>query len=499
MASRLSFDFDLGPRRARRLPDDETTQVLVIADLSGEARAGAAGLESARVVRVDVDNFESFLRSLRPKVTVASGGVEQCLAFESIADFHPDALYDALEVVAALRRGELPVAAKKALSAEPSSQVVDHRSEFERLLQGPASLAAPQTSPSRSALDPTPARTPPRTSGALDQMLRELVAPHVAREPTPAEQRAGGSRADAIRDALRGVLHAPAFQRLEAAWRALRWLVFENALGHALQVHVLDASRADLVADLRACQGELERSQLYRRVAQPRIGAEASPFALVIADVSCAGSDEDVSLLAGLGAVAARAGGCLLAGAEPPLWGCQDLFDQPERGAWTALPDDLAARMALLRGSAVAPFIGLCMPRVLGRIPYGERSDPIERCDFEELRTDPAHSDFLWINSAFACAQLILSEVAERGWGHGFGAQLDLGDMPHAKYRAAGGDAVKACAEVHLDESSAAQALACGLMPFMSYRNRNAVRLMRLQSIASAPTALALAASTRNG
>lgn len=485
MASRLTFDFDLGPRRARRLPDDEVTRVLVIADLSAEARDRVPGLETARVVRVDADNFESFLRDVRPSVSVALAGGEQRLTFESIADFHPDSLYDALEVVAALRNAELPIVAVPALPASDPSSQADHASDFARLLQ--------QGSAGRAAQAP---RTPPRSSAGLDHMLRELVAPHLAPQPTAAQQQAGDVRTAAIGDALRSVLHAPAFQRLEAAWRALRWLAFENALGHALEIHVLDASRADLVADLRACEGELERSWLYRRIAQPRLGADASPFALTIADITCAGSDEDVSLLAGLGAVAAHAGGCLLAGAEPPLWGCNDLFEQPERGAWTQLPADLAARMSRLRSSAVAPFIGLCMPRVLGRIPYGERSDSIERCEFEELVPDPAHEDFLWINSAFACAQVILSEVAEHGWGRVSGARLDLGDLPHAKYRATGGDAVKACAEVHLDESSASQVLACGLMPFMSYRNRNAVRLLRLQSIAGTPTALALPSST---
>jgi len=41
-----------------------------------------------------------------------------------------------------------------------------------------------------------------------------------------------------------------------------------------------------------------------------------------------------------------------------------------------------------------------------------------------------------------------------------------------------------ACAEEYLTERAAEAMLNRGLMPLMSYRNRNAVRLMRFQSIA---------------
>jgi type VI secretion system protein ImpC len=269
--------------------------------------------------------------------------------------------------------------------------------------------------------------------------------------------------------------------------------VFENALGEALEVHVLDATRAQLLTDLQASGGELERTQLHRAIVREQVKTAGSrPFSLVIADLSFEGSAQDVSLLAGLGAIAGQAGGCLLAAAEPPLWGCKNLAREPERGFWSEPSPEVAERMQVLRTSAVAPFIGLCMPRVIGRLPYGPKSDPVERLSFEELPADPAHECFLWLNPAFACAQLILAGVAERGWDAGPGSALDLRDLPHAMYRSADGDAIKASAEVYMDETSAAQVLTYGLMPLLSYRNRSAVRLARLQSIASPPAPLAL-------
>ncbi len=487
--SRLSFDFATRGGSARRRHDDEVTRVLVIADLRGDARpAQAPGLTNARIVSIDVDNFDSVLRTFHPHAAVGSG----LLTFESMADFHPDRLLDVLGSVTAPQPAtpvKTSVAEQTQLLADDTPTPADTEDDTQtlaRLLGRPVAGAARANK--GGSPPPAAVATPPKSS--LDEMLRALVAPHIVR-PQPSAASASSDQSAV----MRGVLHAPAFQRVEAAWRGLRWLVCESPLGYGLQVNVLEASRADLIADLRACQGDLESSQLYRLVVREQAGGpDATPYSLAIGDFGFAGSDEDVSLLAGLGAVSARAGACFLGAAEPPLWGATDLSREPERGYWTRPDPEITARMSMLRSSAVAPFIGLCMPRVLGRVPYGERSDPVDRFDFTELDADPAHADFLWINGAYACAQLILAGVAERGWSDGPGSTLDLGALPHAVYRSAGGDAVKPCAEVFLDEGSAEHVLACGIMPMLSYRNRNAIRLARLQSIASPAAALAFPA-----
>jgi type VI secretion system protein ImpC len=480
MASRMSFDFALRSGRAGALRERPATRVLVIADLHGNAHhAAAPGLAGAHVVPIDVDNFERVLADLQPRLSIG----ERQLQLRSLEDFHPDRLYDTLESIAELRRSRERLLDAGSFAAEQARLVPpaeDDASTLGRLLGA------------------RPAAPAPRASTGLDRMLRELVAPHIVRGPGSEQTQLIASVDAAIVDELRHVLHAPAFQRLEASWRALRWLVCESALGADLSVSVLSATRDDLIVDLRACGGELERSQLFRSIVREQIGEpDAAPFSLIVSDLSFAGSEEDVSLLAGLGAVAAHAGGCFLAAAAPPLWGASDLARQPDRSHWSSPDVAVAARMAQLRASAVAPFIGLCMPQVLGRVPYGRRSDPIERFDFDELSADPAHGDFLWLNPAFACAQLILTGVAERGWESGPGTELDLGDLPNAAYRSGGRDAYKPCAEVFLDETSAQQALGYGLMPFLSYRNRNAVRLLRLQSIASPSGPLALGGVSR--
>jgi hypothetical protein len=493
---RLTFDFQMPRGRGRE--DAAVSRVVVIADLSGSS---SRDLANARVTRIDVETFDAVLRSLQPTATIEAGtpgGAEQALTFASLEDFSPDKLYESLDSIVELRRTRERLSNTSTFAAEQSRLLADaapgesavtaedDASTFERLL-GARPAGQPRV-PAPASAAPAPAST----LSSFDQMLRNLVAPHILRGPGSEQQQLIASVDAAISDEMRRVLHAPALQRLEATWRGLRNLVFENQLGADLQVSVLDASRADLIADLRACAGDLERSQLYRLLVQPTTSLGATAFSLVIADFSVTGSDEDVSLLAGLGAVAGQAGGCLLAAADPVLWGASDLSRQSDRRSWSKPDEALIARMALLRSSAVAPFIGLCGPRILGRVPYGPKTDPIESFAFTELTADPAHTDFLWVNPAFACAQLILGAVAESGWESGPGTLLDLGELPHVMIRAAGSDAVEPCAEVFLDESSAQLILGHGVMPFLSYRNRNAVRLLRLQSIANPPAPLAL-------
>jgi type VI secretion system protein ImpC len=500
---RLTFDFQMpGTRRTAR-SDGAITRVVVLADLSGSTDPDA--LASARLRRIDVESFDDTLRALQPRAAVRAAtpqGADQVLTFVSLDDFHPDALYESLDSIVELRRTRERLSNPATFAAEQArlladvvpaksagplrAEAEDDAATFARLLGG----KPPASSPSQAQ-----APAPQHGTRSIDQLLRELVDPHIVRGPGAEQNQLLDSVDAAISDEMRRVLHAPAFQRIEANWRGLRTLVFENPLGSDLEVFALDANRAQLVADLRACGGELERSQLHRLLVQPSAGPGGTGFSLVVSDLTIRGTDEDVSLLAGVGAVAGQAGACLLAAADPSVWGASDLAAQPERRTWSQPDPAVVARLALVRSSAVAPFVGLCGPRILGRVPYGPKTDPIERFAFTELTSEPAHADFLWMNPAFACAQLILSGVAEDGWEHGPGTVLDLGDLPHVMIRVHGSDVLQACAEVFLDEISAQTILNTGVMPFLSHRNRNAVRLLRLQSIADPPVPLALRGS----
>ena len=58
---------------------------------------------------------------------------------------------------------------------------------------------------------------------------------------------------------MRALLHAPAFQALESAWRGVHWLISSLELDENLQLHLFDVTREELLADIVAAQGTLAR------------------------------------------------------------------------------------------------------------------------------------------------------------------------------------------------------------------------------------------------
>ena len=94
------------------------------------------------------------------------------------------------------------------------------------------------------------------------------------------------------------------------------------------------------------------------------------------------------------------------------------------------------------------------------------------------------HEAYLWSSPAFALALLAGQAFMEAGWDMDLAAGLDIGDLPSHIYLDDGESRQQPCAEVALSESAGEAVLLQGAMAVLSYRNRNAARLLRWQSIA---------------
>jgi type VI secretion system protein ImpC len=323
----------------------------------------------------------------------------------------------------------------------------------------------------------------------LDQWLRELVAPHVTPD-TAHEQRALTDAVDqALTTLMRRILHAAAFQALEAAWRGVDRLVRGLELGAELQLWLLDVSGDELRQDLQRHRDDLAASALHALL-HPAAGADAESFALLVLDQVVGPDAEDLQTLAALGALAARAGAPLLAGAAPALAGAASGAELAEPRRWRADDDETLAWWQALRTAPMAPWIGLVLPRVLMRLPYGAATDPVTRFAFDEMPPGRPHEAYLWGSAAPALALLAGQAFQQQGWALDLSEALELDDLPSHVYTADGERHQQPVAE-HLMSEEAGQALLDrGLMPLMSDRNRPAARLLRWQSVASPPQGL---------
>ena len=373
---------------------------------------------------------------LAPRVDLPGGEAR----FVQLDDFHPDALYARLPLFQALREAR----------ARPPASGSDLLGS---LLGGQTAAAA---APRRPRPRPPPASTPSSAASS-----RRTSCP--TRRAQDAAYRNAVDAATA--EQMRAVLHAPAFQALESAWRGVQWLLQQLELDEHLQLHLFDVTRDELLADVVASQGQLAQTGLHRALADRwRNVPGGEPWHLLAGLYGFGHGDTDIGLLAALGLVAQQAGGAFVAQAGA------DLVEAPG-AAWQAL-----------RASEAAPWIGLAAPRLLLRLPYGAKTDPVSAFAFEELPAGtPPHDQLLWGNAALAVTLL-----AGRGAGS---HQID--DLPAYTYTADGERALQPCAEHLLGEQAGHGMIAAGLMPLASHRHRNAVTVMRLQSVADPARPLA--------
>src|SRR5262249_34857815 len=99
------------------------------------------------------------------------------------------------------------------------------------------------------------------------------------------------------------------------------------------------------------------------------------------------------------------------------------------REAWSALA-----------GMPEAGFIGLVVQRFMLRMPYGERTDPIDPFDFEEFTPQAGLSGMLWGNGAVIAGLLLGLTFSQQGARMQPGSVLTLGEMPFYYYTDADGD-----------------------------------------------------------
>ncbi len=507
MTEKLRFDVSFG--RAPRQPsfargDEDIMRILLLADFSGRSLPGAAPagerLTERSPRRVDIDNFEDILRGWAPRLSLpAADGTDARIAieFRDLEAFHPDSLYQRLptfeglrslrrrlldpatsaEAVAELKRGTQAPAPAAATPASTGTAAEEGDSGlFERLLGGASTATSAKTA----------------AQSTITELIRRVVEPHIVPAADPQATQLVAAVDDAISEHMRRILHDPGFQALESAWRGAHWLVTGLETNEALQLYLLDVGKSELAADIAGAGGSLEESALYRLLMQHGPGVPDGPEWSVLAGQYRFGAGpEDVQLLAALGAIGAQVGGPFLAEADAAILGCQSLVQTPDDRRWDRVDDASAERWRALRQSRAARWLGLALPRVLLRVPYGRDSESVDQFGFEEMPTSPRHDAYLWGSPAFACALLLGQAYTDAGSAMAPGDRQELLDLPCHSYVAAGARALTPCGEVLLSERTADAILARGLMPTLSFKDRNAVRIGRFQSLADPPAPLA--------
>jgi type VI secretion system protein ImpC len=134
------------------------------------------------------------------------------------------------------------------------------------------------------------------------------------------------------------------------------------------------------------------------------------------------------------------------------------------------------------------------------RMPYGERTDPIDSFDFEEFTVQEGLRGMLWGNSAVVAGLLLGLTFSQQGAKMKPGSVLGLGDMPFYYYTDADGDQTALpCTERMLSSKAAELVSKHRFMPVLSIKNRPEVRLAGFTSLADTQLAGPWQAATALG
>jgi type VI secretion system protein ImpC len=282
---------------------------------------------------------------------------------------------------------------------------------------------------------------------------------------------------------MRAILHNPLFQGLEAAWRGLDHVVRNVETDSQLKIYILDVSKTELLADVAAAS-DLRRTGLFHLLAAAPPNGE--PWSLLGCDCYFRPWLDDIELLARIAMLADFAGAPLLAAADYSLLGIKNpeqLADNDEWDIENPLWDEIRALPEACR-------IGLTMPRILLRQPYGKNSSPVEKFKFEEMPEGSTHANYLWGNGMYPSVALICQSFSEEKWHMRPGQFQNIHSLPVHNWKEHGNVEIKPCAEVLLTLRAAETMIGLGLMPMLSMKGSDQVRVGAFQSIAKPPSPL---------
>jgi len=286
------------------------------------------------------------------------------------------------------------------------------------------------------------------------------------------------------------ILHAREFQQIESAWRGLHYLVYNSETDATLKIRVMNVGKSELYRNLKLYPGaRWDQSPLFKKVYESEFGQlGGEPYGALIADYHFSHAPTDVQLLRDLSKISSAALAPLITGADPNLLGMDSwtelmnprdigkLMDTPDYAAWKGLRDAVDSR-----------YVALCMPRVLSRLPYGAKSEPVEEFAFEEDTDGHTGEKYGWMNAAYALAANINRAYKEYGWTvriRGVQSGGEVINLPtHTFPTDDGGVDLKCPTEIAITDRREAELSKAGLISIIHRKNTDKAAFIGAQSV----------------
>ncbi len=249
------------------------------------------------------------------------------------------------------------------------------------------------------------------------------------------------------------IMHHKEFQRVESAWRSLKYTVDHADAKENIIIEFFDTTKGELAEDFDMAP-TLRESKLARVVFEESYAQFGGvPYASMIGNMAFNPSTPDMDLLRRISNVAAQAHAPFVGSAGPEFFGIQSFEGLPSR---TSVSTDSLKKWQAFRESPNANFVGLALPRFLLRQPYDPIENPVKNGAFiyKEKVTDN-HEKYLWGHASVAFGSVMAQSFAKYRWcANIIGPQSGgaVSDLPLHTFDSLGGEETKAPTEALISD-----------------------------------------------
>lgn len=457
-------------------------KVAVLGDFSGRASRRQCEPESLAqrpAYRLGKDNFEALFEQLGVRLQLPV--MDEPLSLLEFDDLHPDYLYSRVPLFRQFIELE-----KRLLNPSQFAGAAEEIRQWRPELQ-PAGLQS--QSGGESMLDAILSGSGYREAyasspeGQIDRLIKDIVAPYVQEKPDAQQAAYLQALAEASSEAMRKIMHHSYFRQLEASWRSLHLLLRRLEDHPGLQLHLIDVSKEEILADFARAEDDLEQSQLFKCLVERETVAGGLPYNLILGDFTVADDERDLHLLIDLATIAEAAGSAVVLGGDSRLAGCPTLAGSLDPDDWHyPLSDTFASGWQAVREYSASDHIALAGPRFMLRLPYGADSATTDCFGFEELTAEHGHQYYLWGNGAYLLALSLCEQFVREGRPAPV-ASASYENLPLHLRKLPQGQWMTPCAEAQLSDRAAAQFNAAGFSTLRSVQGRDQILLPRLQAL----------------
>ena len=251
------------------------------------------------------------------------------------------------------------------------------------------------------------------------------------------------------------ILHHPDYQKIESAWRSLKFLVDRTDFRENTKIEMINITKEELLEDFEDAP-EVPKSGLYKTLYTAEYGQfGGKPYAALIGNYEFTPGPQDIKLLQYVASVSAMAHAPFVAAVSPKFFGVESFTELPQlKDLKSILEGPQYAKWQSFRESEDARYVGLTAPRFLLRLPYGPETQPVRSFGYQE-DVSATHENYLWGNTAFTFATRFTDSFAKYRWCANIIGPMGGGaveDLPLHQYEAMGDIQTKIPTEALLSE-----------------------------------------------